>query len=579
MENPFVFDRPNNISVEDFIQFYIKDNIYTRFLESTRNIVLIGVRGSGKTSTLRYYSFPVQFVNPEVENKYGVIGIHIPSKHPLFGKREYLLYENINKQNVVVEHFLCINIISCICETFLNSQNCLTLSKETEQSILKNLSYILEADFPNDMSLFESVKLFVNKEANSSQRKLNNENFESFIDFAFSFNNTIIPFLEQLENIPCLSESHFSLLFDDVQDLGTIHQKIINSWMSYRDNKLFSFKVATADIKPLFVTSTGGVILEGHDFVKIDLTKRLFNKASEFSQFAKDVITKRLVLAGIDVSVDEFLPENDNFRKGLEESRAKARRLAIKKYPNDTGTQINDYVAKYGRAIYFRDRNAKSNLPNYSGFETLVDISTGVIRNLLTPIYFMYEKQLSNTEIKEIVEIPVLVQKDIIVKRSEEFWEKINNIDSEIEDCTDELAKQINNFFSQLMIYLKKRLKNEKISEPRALNFIVSQLAGVSIEEQTLIDLILNASLRSTLLYKRMVNHKATGKKLPLYVPNRLMLPAHGLDAHGQYSHFPIKAKSFLDAALFNREIPLFDDVDAEQDSTNDGIEQLEILF
>ena len=48
MENPFVFDRPNNINIDDFIHFYIKDNIYTRFLESTRNILLIGVRGSGK---------------------------------------------------------------------------------------------------------------------------------------------------------------------------------------------------------------------------------------------------------------------------------------------------------------------------------------------------------------------------------------------------------------------------------------------------------------------------------------------------------------------------------------------------
>lgn len=571
MENPFVFDRPNNISVAEFIQFYIKENIYTRFLESTRNIILIGVRGSGKTSTLRYYSFPVQLANPEVENKYTVIGIHIPSKHPLFGKREYLLYENINKQSVVVEHFLCINIISCICETFLSTPNCLEITTEIEQSILKNLSFILEAELPSSNSLFESIKLFVSKEANSSQRKLNNDDFESFIDFAFSFSNTIIPLLEQLKNIPSLREAHFSLLFDDVQDLGIIHQKTINSWMSFRDNKLFSFKVATAEIKPSYITLSGGVILEGHDFVKIDLTKKLFNKASEFSLFAKEVISKRLHIAGIKVSVDEFLPVSESFIKGIDEGKAKARALAIIKYPENKGTQINDYVAKYGRAIYFRERNPKSNLPIYSGFETLVDISTGVIRNLLTPIYFMYEKQISNQNSNKILEIPVLVQRDIIIKRSEDFWEKINNIDSEIENCTDELAKRINNFFNNLMIYLKKRLKNEKISEPRALNFIVSNVS--SLEEQSIIDEILDASLRSTLLYKRLVNHKSTGVKIPLYVPNRMMLPAHGLDAHGQYSHFAIKAKHFLEASINNKEIPLFD-----EDEINPK-DQLEILF
>ncbi|HET6244825.1 MAG: hypothetical protein H0V01_10720 [Bacteroidetes bacterium] len=570
MENPFVFDRPNNINISEFIQFYIKENIYTRFLESTRNILLIGVRGSGKTSTLRYYSFPVQFANSEVEDKYSVIGIHIPSKHAIFGKREYLLYENQNKQSVVIEHFLCINIISCICETFISTPGSLDLTSDIEKKILKNLSFILESDFPTENSLFESIKLFVNKEANSSQRKLNNDDFESFIDFSFSFNNTIIPFLEQLKNIPNLENSHFSLFFDDIQDLGKIHQEIINSWISYRDNKLFSFKIATADIKPSFITSTGGVILEGHDFVKIDLTKRLYNKESEFSKFARDVIAKRLMIAKIDVSVEEFLPESESFRKGLDDGKLKARKLAAIKYPDPKGTQINDYVAKYGRAIYFRERNPKANLPIYSGFETLVDISTGVIRNLLTPAFFMYEKQLSNTNGIFVREIPSDVQKEIILNRSETFWEKIKDIDSEIENCPEELGKKINNFFNQLMIYLKKRLKNETISEPRALNFIISQIANE--EEQIQIDEIINTSLKSTLLYKRMVGHKATGVKLPLYVPNRMMLPLHGLDSHGQYSHFPITGRAFLEAALQNKEIPFFAD---EDEATN----QLELIF
>jgi hypothetical protein len=573
MENPFVFDRPNNVSIEQFIKFYIKENIYTKFLESTRNILLIGVRGSGKTSTLRYYSFPIQYANSEVINKFDIIGIHIPSKHPLFSKREYLLYENNNKKSVVVEHFLCINIISCICETFIESSANLDLTIEIEKLILKNLSFILESDFPDNMPLFDSIKLFLNKEANASQRKLNNEDFESFIDFSFSFNNTVIPFLEQLKNIPKLKGSHFSLFFDDIQDLGKIHQEIINSWVSYRDNKLFSFKIATADIKPSFITSTGGVILEGHDFVKIDLTKRLYNKDSEFSKFAKDVISKRLSIAKIDLSVDEFLPESKSFRTGLDEGKAKAKKKAKEKYPNPKGTQINDYVAKYGRAIYFRERGNKANIPVFSGFETLVDISTGVIRNLLTPVYFMYEKERANSSSNSVKEIPPIIQRDIILNRSETFWEKIKDIDSEIENCPEELGEKINNFFNQLIIYLKKRIKNEDISEPRALNFIISKTSSITDEEQKQIDEIINACLRSTLLYKRMVGHKSTGVRLPLYVPNRMMLPIHGLDSHGHYSHFPIPAKAFLDAAINNKEIPFFADEDEEINN------QLELLL
>lgn len=562
MKNPFVFDRPNTIEVEEFIKYYIKDNTYTRFLESTRNIVLIGVRGSGKTSTLRYYSLPVSFHNPSIEDKFKLVGVHIPCKQPLLGKREYLLYDDQNKQNVVVEHLLCINILTEICNTFLELKGKISILDEIRDDILANLGYIFDTEFKKNSPLFDSIKLFINKEANSSQKKLNNENFESFIDYAFTFNNTIIPFLEQIKKIPELSDSHFSLFFDDIQDLGDIHQKIINSWIAFRDNKLFSFKIATAATKPIYITSTGGLILEGHDFVRIDLTKGLYNKNSEFSQFAKDVIQKRLDIAGIDTTVDEFLPESESLRDDLEKGKQKAREFAEQKYPNPTGTQINDYIAKYARAISFRERNAKANIPIYSGFETLVDISTGVIRNLLNPLYFMYEKEISqNNKCEKIMKISPNNQKDVIKTKSDEFWEKIRNIDTELDNCSADLAKQLNNFYNQLVDYLKRRLKDEKISEPRALNFIISEIEP-EMEEK--INEIIDASLKSTLLYERTISHKANGKKLPLYVPNRMMLPTHGLDPHGQYSHFPIKGKDFLAAAINNKPLPFFAEEESE---------------
>jgi len=563
MKNPFVFDRPNTIEIDEFIKYYIEDNTYTRFLESTRNIILIGVRGSGKTSTLRYYSLPVSFHNPRTKDKFRIVGIHIPCKQPLLGKREYLLFKNENRQNVVVEHFLCINIISEICNTFLEIGDDFPISEKLSENILTSLSYIFDSEFSRNTNVFNSIKMFINKESLISQKKLNSESFDSFVENSFSFNNTIIPLLEQFKQVPDLKDSHFSLFFDDIQDLDIIHQKLINSWLSFRDNRLFSFKIATAATKPIFVTSSDGLILEGHDFVRIDLTKGLFNKKSEFSMFAKDVIQKRLDLANIDIKVDDFLPMSKTFQKELEEGKRKAKSLAEKKYPNPTGTQISDYVAKYSRAISFRDRNSKANLPAYSGFETLVDISTGVIRNLLNPLYFMFDKEQSLIQSDLVHYISPNTQKEIIKKKSEEFWEKIRNIDSELDNCSKELGKEINNFYNQLIEYLKKRLKDENISEPRALNFIVSEIRP---EHEDKISEIIGASLKSTLLYERTISHKSTGKKLPLYVPNRMMLASHGLDPHGQYSHFSIKANDLIAAALYNKSIPFFAEDDEKSD-------------
>ena len=51
-------------------------------------------------------------------------------------------------------------------------------------------------------------------------------------------------------------------------------------------------------------------------------------------------MSKRLDLAGIAATIDEFLPESEALGKDLQEGKRNARLLAEKKFPNPTGTQI-----------------------------------------------------------------------------------------------------------------------------------------------------------------------------------------------------------------------------------------------
>ena len=53
-------------------------------------------------------------------------------------------------------------------------------------------------------------------------------------------------------------------MIDDAQLLNEYQIRALNSWIAYRDNFLFSFKVATTRIEaPPLNTSSGGNILEG----------------------------------------------------------------------------------------------------------------------------------------------------------------------------------------------------------------------------------------------------------------------------------------------------------------------------
>ena len=58
--NPFQYEAANNLSEEMIAAFYVEDFNFSRVIQSKRNILLVGERGSGKTMTLLYNSLRVQ---------------------------------------------------------------------------------------------------------------------------------------------------------------------------------------------------------------------------------------------------------------------------------------------------------------------------------------------------------------------------------------------------------------------------------------------------------------------------------------------------------------------------------------
>ncbi|RZK04280.1 MAG: hypothetical protein EOO43_22540, partial [Flavobacterium sp.] len=225
-------------------------------------------------------------------------------------------------------------------------------------------------------------------------------------------------------------------MIDDAHDLNKYQTKTINSWIAYRDHSIFSFKIATAKVnRPELITATGGSILEGHDFITIDMEKPLQNEYSDFFKLAKDIIEKRLLSNGISESAEEYFPISPEFEKDMQEAEEETLKQAYEKFGKTSGKQITDYVYKYKRALYFRNRSYKANLPPYSGFQTIVDISTGVIRNLLDPCYHMYEAELDRKG-SDISQIPHSIQSKIIVDRSKSMWKRLQiGLHKEVDGC------------------------------------------------------------------------------------------------------------------------------------------------
>jgi len=557
--NPFEYEAAIKLGYDKILDFYIQDFNYSRFIRSRRNIFLVGERGCGKTMALLYNSLPVQIRKAERDNiplNLDIVCVHIPCNTPLTHKKEYQLLDDF-QASVVSEHFLVISIMFAIVDTLSKIPN-LTINIK-EPDIREDLEFLLSIKLPQEKPVLNSLALYFQKEVGEAQRAINAKKLDAFYENAMSFSAGVLPLLTCLKKLPKLANSHFALMLDDAHDLNTHQIKCLNSWIAYRDNSLFSFKIATAKVdRPPSLTASGGAILEGHDYTLIDMEQPYQNRLSDFGKLARDIIKRRLEKNAIMKTPEGFFPVNPQFETDIKECEDRIREEATQKLSKPTQKQIIDYVYKYARAEYFRRRSRKANLPPYSGFETIVHLSTGVIRNLLEPCYWMYDKVVSEKHSKGegdfiVNEIPYSVQTDTILERSKKKWDFIRNgLDNTITGCSREQAIQLSRLFENLAILFKKRLLRHK-SEPRAITFTISDK---EFEHYSKLEGLLAIARKAQLLYTYTSSGKESGKREIYYVPNRILWPERGLDPVGQYSHVSIKARYLWAAAKDNRKIP-----------------------
>ena len=185
------------------------------------------------------------------------------------------------------------------------------------------------------------------------------------------------------------------------------------------------------------------------------------------------------------ISAKDFFPTNPLFAKDIEESKEKARTAAIAKYGQDNTKSVSDYVYKYHRAMYFRNRGDKANRPPYSGFDTIIDISTGIVRNMLEPCFWMFDSAMNENK-GTIREISPTIQNNVIINRSEFLWKQLmQGLDCIVPNCSKEQGEYIYNLFEQLMSLFAKRLKSD-ISEPCAIVFAIDTRAFGNSEKSTI---------------------------------------------------------------------------------------------
>lgn len=571
--NPFVFNAASTLTSQQLKRMFISDHTYSRFIESKRNVFFWGERGCGKTMMLLYNRLElIETANKQIAagEPVSLIPVYISCITPLISKREHLLLDTKFKETVISEHYLSLTMALSLIESLLDLQCISTFFND--DALSDDFSYVFNDELPPGGGALKRLKRFIQKKCIETQKEVNRAASDSFYDDTYNFTSIVIPLIEILKELSCFKDTHFIFMMDDAHDLNEHQKLLLNSWIAYRDNSSFSFKVSAAKT-PLYsmITGSGGTILQGHDYVSVDIEQPFQNDDSAYGKLARKIITRRLELIGINNTPEEFFPVNQDMISDLETAKEKAKRLAVEKHGNSNTKAINDYVYKYTRAIYFRDRSAKANRAPYSGFETIVSVSSGVVRNLLEPCFVMYDDMLSKvSDPEEIDAISPTIQTDVLLRLSTAHWKRLKDgLDNVIDNCTSIDSIYVENLFNCLAELFKNRLMDESCSEPRAIMFTISARAPDVMDR--LIP-ILNIARTAQLLYVRPGTAKDRGEVEDYYVPNKMFWPSRGLDPVGQHARVSIQAKHLLDAAINKTSIPYLGGFDAKSSVKQAGL-------
>jgi len=558
--NPFDYESAADLDARVLIDYYSEDFNYSRFVLSHRNVFFAGERGTGKTMVLRFYSLPVQQCKAQLERREGplnIVGVYVGCNTPLASKKEHELLEP-SWAAVVAEHLLVLQMIWALAASLSEVPD--LLEGADLPRVTRQVELGLGFKVPRGVPLLLALRDIAQHESTRTQRALDSRDPSGSYANALSFSTGIVPLLQAFREVPRLAASHFSFLFDDAHMLNAPQRRALNSWVSYRDHSLFSLKVAFARSDwTSFETATGSPILEGHDYITVDMEQPYQNEFSLFGKLAREIITKRLARLGKgDVAVDAFFPENQEFRKDIDACRRQAAEAVRAKRGEISKKQLNDYVYKHARAIYFRERSARANRPPYSGFETMVHLSTGVIRYLLEPCYRMYERAFSELSVAvpdgpaSVDFISPSVQTEVIMDMSARWWDRLRSgLDDTVKGCSREQGQQLHSLLDQLAVLFRERLMSD-ISEPRATAFSISEADDPHMDELRRLLLI---ARKAQYLYMYSGVAKTEGRREYYYVPNRMLWPARGLDPIGQNARVSLRASELWAAATAGKRL------------------------
>ena len=569
MNNPFSVKTPETLKAEDIAKLFI--DVFSDFpkLLDPEHTFLHGTRGTGKSMMLRYLEPHVQLAANKVTkarelNHYAV---HMPIKRANYGLSELERLEGAPYW-LLSEHILTIHAVIHILDSLTSLPN---RDEESEDANSENWDKF-SADF---IKLTETAGCTSNPSAKGDQNSLRHlrEIFERehqetlrylrkltfgkglfpYESALFGYIDFLLPFIQLVIKLNITPDGPVFLMLDDADNLPERMQKVVNSWVSYRTTDQLCLKISTQQRYKTWRTIQGTLIESPHDYSEIDINTVYTSKGfSNYYPQIKKIVEKRLDVQGFkNTSATDFFPENSDQEKELDliVNKIKSR------WEEDQGVSSRqpDDVTRYKVSEYMKQlaKTKKTNTFSYSGFRSMVDISSGIVRFFLEPASRMYNEVITTNPNEEVKNIPHQIQDKILtdwskefmlnhfegLKRTEEGTIKILGSRTSKSDCLRNLITSFGNLFQ------RKLLSDD--TERRFLSFMPTQNVNKETQE------ILDFAVEWGYLYRSSIGRKEGIGRNILYIFNRRLAPYFKLDPSGYAAYMSVTPED-LNLAIYD---------------------------
>ncbi|MCL2616117.1 MAG: hypothetical protein FWD96_00575 [Defluviitaleaceae bacterium] len=569
--NPFHVLTPEGLGSQETVNLFVGEHTDLKQISAPGHTIVIGPRGVGKSMMFRYLMSDCQISAkgcnfPELD----FWGVYLSVKNMPYAQKQIDLLR-LEQHNYayasISEHMMVLSVALLMLNQLSELNNAIDHINICDLQLFYQEEFLpLIAHYEQDYTSFDNTRAILAKmkrqlskfdvEAKDFVRSISFDSkskgiTKSYEGLLFDYFNFLQPFTKYLLKVSGMPKTVY-LLIDDAHMLSDTQTKILNMWISTRTSNTISLKISTEYRYKTFNTINGLTIDTPHDYYYVDLGT-IYTSGYGKTDYRKRVhaiVERRFSVYGIFSSPKDFFPVD----RAQEDKIEKIKSDYTKKYDEGKGrgNKRHDDAYRYARADYIKSLGGiskNSSTYSYSGFNQLVDLSSGAIRSFLQPAHEMFESQQSKHSVTtEIVtHIEPGIQSDTMRVWAEDFlYKEMDNYKRDPTASTIPIGywDKLLNLIIGLGGLFRLVLLSDR-SERRVFSFALSNPESVTDDVQQILDIGVNWGYfhRSTIGRK----DSKFGLRTELYVMNRRLSPNWNLDPTGFAGYLFVEAKLLQD--------------------------------